>query len=124
MIVDIACSYTRQNGQTPGRRPKGACHINGQRLACKPGGEDSLRLLFTKQAAVSDAGYYGAQNWRNPKEPELRECPAVDEYRLACAAGRIDGCIGDRDAYQMNERESKPDGYGRESVRRTLVGRP
>src|ERR1700734_878266 len=72
------------------------------------------RGFLSKEGAVDEARENGTENGRQPEEPELRERPSASDEGRAGAAGRIDGKICNRNTDQVDEREAKSDGDGRE----------
>ena len=54
--------------------------------------------------------------------PQLLDGPSANEQGDSGAAGRVDRCVGDRDADQMYQGEAQPDSDGRQPQGRTLVG--
>ena len=50
-----------------------------------------------------------ADNRGDPEQPQLPDGPTTDKYGYACAACRIDRCIGYWNADQVDQRQAKPD---------------
>ena len=74
-------------------------------------------LFLAGDERIDDAREDGADDRRDPEQPELREGPAADEERRAGAAGRVDREVGDRDADQVDQRQAEADGDRREARR-------
>lgn len=66
-------------------------------------------VLVVSDGAVDHGAEYGADDRRDPEEPELSDGPAAGEHGHARAARRVDGRVGHRDADQMDERQAEPD---------------
>lgn len=69
-------------------------------------------LLLAGKNRIDDSGKSRADDGRDPEQLELCDGPAADEQRGAGAAGGHRE-VGDRDADQVNQRQSEADGEGR-----------
>ncbi len=76
-----------------------------------------------EQAAVDEAAKYAADQRRHPEKPKLAESPSANKERLAGAARRIDGGVGDGNADEVDEREAQANGDGREAFGSAYIGR-
>ncbi len=84
-----------------------------------------MASLFFLAENFPDHGANGtAQNWGKPEQPELLQRPPANEQGLPGRAGRIDGCVGDRNGNQMNKGECKTDGDRCETDRHPAMRRP
>ena len=75
-----------------------------------------------QERAMEESGDEGADDGRDPEEPELVDRPATDEERGRGATRRIHRGVGDRNADEMDERERETDREAGEADRGTLVG--
>ena len=72
-------------------------------------------LLFLAKDFPDHGANDAAEDRSEPEQPELLHRPSTDEQGLPRGAGRIDGCVGDRNGNQMNKGEGKTDGDRREA---------
>lgn len=78
--------------------------------------------LVVIDRAMNECADDGADDWRGPEQPELRDRPVADEDCDAGAACGVHRAVGDRDRDQVDEREGEADGDGREALRRAFRG--
>src|ERR1700743_3044783 len=70
---------------------------------------------LAEQSAVDQGAEDAADDRGNPEHPELAEGPSAGEDGGTSAAGGVDRGVGDRDFYEMDQREAEADGDGREA---------
>jgi len=58
-----------------------------------------------EQPTAEKAGYGGAAQGSNPKQPELRQRPPADEQRGTRAARRVHRRVIDRDRNEVDQRQ-------------------
>lgn len=81
-----------------------------------------ILLAIPAQPAVNGSAERGSNDRADPEKPKLLNGPSAYKKCDSGAAGRVDGCIGDRNADQMYQGEAQPDSDGRQLQGRTLVG--
>ena len=75
---------------------------------------------------MDHAGHHGADDRRDPEQPELLERPAADEQRRTGAARRVHRRVGHRNADQVDQRERETDreaGEARRALARCVAPR-
>ena len=77
-----------------------------------------------RSSPVREPGESGADERRDPEEPELSDGPAAHDQRGPGASGRIDRGVRDRNADEMDQRQPESDGDRGESRGRPPVRRP
>ncbi len=72
--------------------------------------------LWSVEENVGDESAEGGSQDRGyPEEPELSDRPATDEDRGTSGTGWVNRGIGDRDADEVDQGKTEPDGDGREA---------
>jgi hypothetical protein len=75
-------------------------------------GHETSLVVAGGEPGIDESGEGGAEEGRDPEEPELFDGPAPDEDGGAEGAGGIDGGIGNGDGDEVDEGEARPMGMG------------